>query len=183
MTGPKPNVINILARENVGRSQTVAERIERRLTVLRTWLAEGIPMGKVVPKSLNSSRLWHDDELAIQPIRSPNEFTTTHVEHGRNVKQIGELLTALARRYSRPKRPLSKPAPIPKSVHAAYDQALARAVSQWHNERDQRLVEQRRANDANTRSVSLLDENAAKDRLIADLRGQLSDKIGLRVAK
>lgn len=37
-----------------------------------------------------------------------------------------------------------------------------------------------RADAAEARSIALLEENAAKDRLIADLRGQIARRDGLR---
>lgn len=180
MTEPASTVVDLLAGDPSGQSQTVAQRLERRLVVLRAWLAGGIPMGKTFPRSLNAARMWEDDEIGIQPISSPNEFTTTHAEHGRSVKQIGQLLTALDRRYGRPKEPAARSSPTLKFDRAAYDRALERTVSQWHSERDQRLVEQRRADNGNARSVGLLEENADKDRLIAELRRRLSAQTGLR---
>jgi len=183
MTEPASTVVDLLAGDSSGQSKTVAKRLERRLVVLQAWLADGIPVGKTLPRSLNAARRWEDDEIGIQPIRSPNEFTTTHAEHGKSVKQIGQLLTALDRRYGRPNEPAARSSPTLKFDRAAYDRALERAVSQWHSERDQRLVEQRRANDENTRSVGLLDENAEKDRLIAELRRRLNAQTGLRAVE
>lgn len=183
MSEPTTTVVDLLDRSSLAQPQTVAYRIERRLVVLRSWLADGMPMGKKFPSSLNAARLWDDEEIGMQPIRSPNDFTTTHSEHGRSVKEIGYLLTALALRYDRPTGQFVRPAPVRKFDRAEFDRVLEKAVSQWHAERDQRLLEQRRASDENTRSTCLLEENAEKDRLIAELRRQLNAQNGLRAVE
>lgn len=182
MTKSNSTVVDLLAEDSSAQLQTVAQRIERRLEVLRAWLSDGIPLGKSIPRSLNAARVWEDDDFGIQQIRSPNDFTTTHAEHGRAVKQIGQLLTALTRRYGRPTGPAATTT-ARKFDRADYDRALEKAVSQWHTERDQRLAEQRRADDAKSLTVALLDENAEKDRLIANLQRQLKAKSGLRAVE
>ena len=183
MTEPSPDVLNVMGRENLDQSQTVAYRIKQRLKVLEAWLSDEIPSGKTIPRSLNAVRKWDDGELGISPIHSPNDFTTTHAEHGHSVKQIGDVLSKLASRYGKPKKTVSKSSPVKVNNHGAYERALTETVSQWHSERDQHLREQRRADAAEIRSSALLDENAKKDRQIADLRRQLSTKSGLRVVE
>lgn len=176
-------VIDFVTVVATPRPQTVEKRIERRLEVLREWLSTGVPAGKTIPSSLNKARLWHDNELGIEPIKSPNEFTTTHNDHGRLVRDIAGLLTALQERYKRPQRPKPRSAEVATFDRSAFDNALAAAVSQWHGERDERLHEKKRADSAQLRSVMLLDENAEKDRLIADLRRQLLSQRGLRAVE
>lgn len=172
-----------MGRENLDQSQTVAYRIRQRLKVLEVWLSDEIPSGKTIPRSLNAARKWDDEELGISPIHSPNDFTTTHAEHGSSVKKIGDLLAKLANRYSKPKKTVSKASAGKGINHSANERALAEVVSQWHSERDQHLSERRRANAAEKRSTALLEENAEKDRLIADLSRQLSSSAGLRVVE
>lgn len=176
-------VIDFVTVVATPRSQTVEKRIERRLEVLREWLSAGVPAGKTIPRSLNETRLWYDNELGIDPIKSPNEFTTTHPNHGRLVRDIAGLLTALLERYKRPKRSKPRPTEVAMFDRRAFDNALTAAVSQWHSERDERLNEKKRADSAQLRSVILLDENADKDRLIADLRRQLLSQRGLRAVE
>ncbi len=165
--------------------QSVEQRIERRLDVLRGWLSDGVPAGQSIPGSLKAVRVWEDTELGILPIVSPNEFTTTHHLHGGLVRDIGGLLTALKKRFDRPASSSSTRSSVPVATfdRKAFDRQLEAAVSQWHAERDQRLHEKRRADAAEARSVMLLEENAQKDSIIADLQHQLAARDGLRVVE
>lgn len=174
-----------LVAETVLKRQSVEERIERRLEVLREWLRDGVPAGESIPRSLKVARLWEDAELGILPIASPNEFTTTHHLHGHLVRDVGGLLTALRKRFDRPSRSSNEgnSAPATKFDRKAFDRQLEATVSQWHTERDQQLHAKRRADAAEARSVMLLEENARKDELIADLRRQLAARDGLRFAE
>lgn len=182
VTKPTKTIARLFEGDSSGESQTVAKRIERRLEVLRLWLSDGIPLGKTIPSSLNATRLWKDQELGIESIRSPNDFTMTHHVHGRSVRDIAGLLTALRDRYGRPKKTrASHQAQVTKFDRIAIERALEAAVSQWHAERDQHLEGARSAASAEARSLMLLEENADKDRLIADLRRQLAVHQGLRV--
>jgi len=165
--------------------QTVEQRIERRLEVLRKWLRDGVPAGESIPASLKAARVWENAELGILPIASPNEFTTTHHLHGSRVRDIGGLLTELRKRFDRPtvaSSPRSSAAAA-KFDRKAFERQLEAAVSQWHVERSQRLHEKRRADAAEARSLLLLEENARKDALIADLQRQLALHHGLRVVE
>lgn len=184
MTNQSVNVTDLVA-DGAGKRQTVEERIEQRLVILRQWLREGVPMGKAVPKSLTAARLWEDLELGILPISSPNEFTTTHQIFGPLVRDLAGLLTDLTKRFGRPAS--SREAKIAtasaKYDRRAHERQLEAAVSQWHSERDSWLLEKKRADAAEARSVLLLEENAQKDEIIADLRRQLAAKQGLRVVE
>ena len=184
MTDPNPLVTDLLAETGSGR-RTVEQRIERRLEVLREWLRDGIPVGESIPRSLNAARLWENVELGILPIASPNEFTTTHHLHGGRVRDIGGLLTELRKRFDRPtgRSSTRSTSAAAKFDRKAFDRQLEAAVSQWHAERDRRLHERRRADAAEARSVLLLEENARKDALIADLQHQLAAHQGLRVVE
>lgn len=177
-------VIDLLAPTGT-KPQTVQERIERRLVVLRGWLKDGIPPGKVIPGSLTAARKWDDPELEIQKISSPNEFTTTHPQHRKLVTDVAGLLTALKKRYARPTTSsrAQKPAPTEKFDRSAFDRQLAAATSQWHSERAQRIQEKDRADAANARSLMVLQENAQLEKLIADLRRQLAARKGLRAVE
>lgn len=176
-------VIDLIVEKAAPTPQTVKQRIERRLEILREWLRDGMPVGAAIPRSLTAARLWEDKALGVEPIKSPNEFTTTHHEHGRSVRDIADLLTTLRDRYRKPKRVAPRQAQVAKFDRKAVDGALEAAVSQWHTERDRHLQEKRRAADIQTGNVMLLDENADKDRLIADLRRQLSAQTRLRVVE
>ena len=170
-------------RRRTLRRQTVEQRIERRLEVLREWLRDGVPAGESIPANLKAVRVWDDAKLGILPIASPNEFTTTHHLHGNRVRDIGGLLSELKKRFDRPVSASSacSSAAAARFDRKAFERQLEAAVSQWHAERDQRLHEKRRADAAEARSVLLLEENARKDALIADLQRQLASRDGLRV--
>ena len=184
MSDSRSSVTDLVAGTAPGR-QTVEQRIERRLEVLREWLRDGVPAGESIPASLKAARVWENTELGILPIASPNEFTTTHHLHGNRVRDIGGLLTELKKRFDRPASASSpkSSAAAAKFDRKAFERQLEAAVSQWHAERDQRLHEKRRADAAEARSVLLLEENARKDALIADLQRQLASHHGLRVVE
>ena len=185
MSDSRSNVTDLVAGTAPVR-QTVEQRIERRLEVLREWLRDGVPADESIPASLKAARVWENAELGILPIASPNEFTTTHHLHGNRVRDIGGLLTELKKRFDRPGGSASSPrssAAAAKFDRKAHERQLEAAVSQWHAERDQRLHEKRRADAAEARSVLLLEENARKDALIADLQRQLASHNGLRVVE
>ena len=185
MTENNP-VVDLVARAPNSR-QTVEQRIERRLTVLREWLREGIPSGKRIPTTLNDARSWNDPDLGIAPISSPNEFTQTHPFLGERVRDIAGLLTALRRRFDPPKKKHSVQSNRSETATSfdrkAHDRQLQAAVSQWHAERDRALASATRADAADARSIALLQENAGKDDLIADLRRQLIRREGLRAVE
>ncbi|WP_419830334.1 hypothetical protein [Methylobacterium sp.] len=182
MNGSQSSVIDLVAGA-ASKRQTIEQRLERRLEVLREWHREGIPAGKTIPKDLKAARTWEDPDLGILSIGSPNEFTSTHHVHGPRVKDIAALLTALKKRFGRPvTKSMAQGSEIAtKFDRRAFDRQVEAMVSQWHTERDLRLQEKRRADAAEARSIMLLEENAQKDDLIADLRRQLTSHKGLRV--
>jgi hypothetical protein len=174
-----------LVAEQSRPTQSVRERIDRRLEVLNDWLKEGIPAGKFVPEGLTAARTWDDIELGILSIGSPNEFTTTHHVHGEKVRAIQKLLTKLRDRFGRPpETPKASSARAEASFdRKAFDRLLATVVSQWHAERDQRLEDKKRAMTAEARAELLGLENAQKDAIIAELRRQLAERHGLRAVE
>lgn len=184
MTSEDSNLADLVAERATSRT-TVKQRIERRLEVLREWHREGIPSGKHFPRSLTDARLWEDADLNIMPIASPNEFTTTHHLHGRLIQDVAALLTELKKRFDRPSKTRLKKssAAAAKYDTKASEQQLEAAVSQWHTERDLRLNEKKRVESAEARSYLLLEENAQKDELIADLNRRLSEHQGLKGVK
>lgn len=174
----------LLDRGRGAKPQTVEQRIERRLEVLREWLRNGVPVGRSIPKNLKAVRIWEESELRIQPIASPNEFTTTHRLHGPLIRDIAGILTELKKRYKQPARAQPKASTsVEKFDRKAFERQLEAVVSQWHSERDQRLSQERRADAAEARNVLLLEDSAKKDVLIADLRRQVAVHKGLRVVK
>jgi hypothetical protein len=179
------SVADLLVAQAGSPPQPVKQRIERRISVLRGWLRDGIPAGKAVPSSLTAAREWDDEELGIQRISSPNEFTTTHPQHSQLVRDVAGLLTELKKRYQQPasKSTRRKADPADKFDQRAHDRDLKEAVSQWHAERDRHLWQKERADSAEARSVALLEENAQMEKLIADLRRQLAKHKGLKAVE
>lgn len=166
--GSGSNIVDLVARPGQG-TPTVADRINRRKVLLRQWLDDGVPMGRRgnVPSSLRAAREWDDPEIGIFRISSPNDFSQTHPVFGEGVREIARLLTAIAKRYGRPTRPM-KSAPTPaKFDKSLFEQQIASITSQWHMERYARLNDQRRADAAEQQSRILREENA-------DLRRKLS---------
>jgi len=176
--------------------QSVAQRIERRITVLSLWQKDGVPPYQVVPSSLNEARKWHDVDLEILPIGSASDFAMTHPIHGKRIQLIQKLLEELMQYQARPRKVRgsrngaatsklvsSQEVAADRIERSKMEQQLVTAVSQWHAERDQRLAEKRRADSAEGRSIQLLHENAQKDTIISDLRRQLSASSTLKVVK
>ncbi|OYT93517.1 MAG: hypothetical protein CFE43_01945 [Burkholderiales bacterium PBB3] len=184
MSNKSSSIADLMATKHTTK-HTVRERIERRLAVLREWRKEGVPAGKILPKSLNAARLWADAELEIQKISSPNEFTTGHSQHGSLVSAIENLLKELNKVYSRPvKRASDTKLSTTNSFDSkAAEQQLAAACSQWHSERSLRLQEKARADSAEARSVVILEENAKLQEIVANLRRQVASHKGLRAVE
>lgn len=184
MNAADPAIADLVAGAGAPR-RTVKQRLDRRLEVLREWLVKGIPFGKVIPKDLKAARVWDDEDLGVLKISSPNEFTSTHVFHGADVREIAGLLTKLQKKFG---KPASRAKPASSATAAtfdrqAFDAQLKAAVSQWHSQRDGRLSEERRRQAAEARSMMVNEEIKQKDELIADLRRQLSDQGSLRSVK
>lgn len=178
------STLAIIESDPKGKHQSIAERIDRRRDLLRSWRRDGVPKNKQVPRNLKEARIWRDAELGIVPISSPNEFTTTHHLHGSLVREIAGLLTALQRpTRQKVKDRKKKPGSLEKFDRKAFDRQLEVVVSQWQTERDQRLHQERRADAAEARSQLLLKENAEKDALVADLRRQIAARKGLGLVK
>lgn len=60
---------------------SLAERVVRKRCILEAWKKDGVPVEKLrtLPRSLRSARVWHDAEIGLYPIGSPNDFTTLHL--------------------------------------------------------------------------------------------------------
>jgi hypothetical protein len=181
------DLVRVVSRAKV---PSVAERIERRIELLSQWLQHGVPPGKTIPLSLNKAREWDDAELGITPIGSAGDFVTTNKTHGSRIEAFDKLRKMALKRYGLPpgnKKQGRGQTPNTSSTkmidRTISDLHITAAVSQWHSERDQRLAEQARANAAEGRSIQLLQENAERDVLIADLRRQLASHRGLRAVE
>lgn len=184
---PHSNVVDLVALDRDSRP-SVKVRIERRLEVLRGWLKNGVPTGHSVPKSLTVARRWENEALGIQPIVSPNEFTTTHPYHGKLVRELSSLLTELSKRnsgFAGIPATLAAP-PVNKFDERARKQQLENLTSQWHTERQVSVRQRKRADSLAARNSKLQTEIDAKDRLIEELRSHLQlapDARGLRSVK
>ena len=173
-----------LLAEGASTRQSIAQRIKRRLEVLMEWKVHGVPAGKTVPKSLRSAREWEDPELGILEISSPNEFTTTHLVHGEQVREIQLLANELLKQgrdaADTDGEVMEPPAAFDRQ---RFDRLLEVAVSQWHAERDRHLEQKRRAESAEGRNALLQQEIKQKDALISELRKQIASPLGLRSVK
>ena len=176
------SVVSLLSTpDGEERASSVASRVAKRVEILRKWKAEGVPQDRLstLPVSLRDAAKWLDEEYGIEPIVSPNEFTTTHRGWGGSVAEIQRLLEALNTRHQAPRRKNSA------SVEAATSRKevqelkilLSRVTSQWHMARSKLTklgdeLEYLRALNADAtgesgRLQALLDE---KERELADLR-------------
>jgi len=179
------STVTDLVAEAERKPPSVSQRLDKRLEVLRTWLQEGVPFGKAIPVDLKAARIWNDEALRIFKISSPNDFTTTHPLNGARVRDIARLLTELTKRFGKPTT-RSKPnssAAVTKFDRSALNLQLQSAVSQWHSERDQRLSETRRAEASEARNLLLAEEIHEREKLISDLRVQMSERHVLKAVK
>jgi cell division protein FtsB len=75
---------------------TVSERLARKLDILRSWRERGLGSKDLyVPNSLRSFAKWHDEELGVYPVGSPNEVSTEHPVHGPLAVEALTLMRAL----------------------------------------------------------------------------------------
>lgn len=73
------------------------ERIRRKLAVLQDYLANGIPTGSFVPKSINQFRQWEDDARGLQRIGSPNTMSAESSPHNKHlIETVKRLLAELS---------------------------------------------------------------------------------------
>jgi hypothetical protein len=165
--------------------RSIEDRVEKRLTVLRAWEQEGLPLGAQLPESLTAMRLWDDPSLGILKISSPNEFTRNHPRVGQKVREIDSLLAELRSRYSEP----SASTRVRKLSHAtkfdskAAETQLRAAVSQWHTERSEKLAAERRAKALESRNLMLTKDLDDRDRQIAELTARVAGSAPLRSVK
>jgi hypothetical protein len=149
-----------------GRPTKVEDRVKRRVKLLEKWTAEGVPQDRLrtLPTSLRDAREWDDIELGIEPISSPNEFTTTHPGWGSSVAKIGALLRGLHARNRPPQRKKSSRQEATDS-RGEVDRLtilLQRVTSQWHSARQ-----------AATKAAADAEYHEA---VSEDLKGQLARK-------
>jgi hypothetical protein len=164
---------------------SVQDRVRQRVVVLRQWLDQGIPTGRLgtVPRSLRGARVWEDAEFLIRKIGSPNDFTVTHRTWGREVQEIARLIAALHAKYRRPNQKAPTSVAAKKADTEARDSVMRNVVSQWHTERAKVVELTARAASEIARCRLLQQECDQRDREIADLRRQLMKKRGLSVVE
>lgn len=81
--------------DNAERQARLTAQVKLRLSILKGWLADGVPEGYSAPSSLNKVREWNDASLGIEKIGSPSSFTTGHLTQGRDVSRIAKLIVKL----------------------------------------------------------------------------------------
>jgi len=179
------NVVDLVkAQERDPASVPIRERVRRRIEVLNEWITSGIPDGKLasLPTSLRKAKDWSDETLGILPIGSPNDFTTKHVEWGRDVATIARLLTKLKQRHGRPNAKSGNRQPRPDSEPIKLMEAqLTEAVSQWHSAREEAIEQRNRADAEAIRVARLTETLTQKEAEVAELRRRLMQSgAGLR---
>lgn len=184
MADSDPEVLDAMAIGIPDRA-SIADRVKQRLTVIRQWHEDGVPLGVTLPRSLTAVRLWEDEALGIQKISSPNEFTREHAIVGESVREIDSKLAALRIRYqdtrtTKQSRAVPKE---PKSDAKYYENQLTQAVSQWHSQRAERLTAERRAAAAEARCLLLQKDLDDRERQIAHLTSIVAASGKLRSVK
>jgi hypothetical protein len=86
----------------------VAERIALKLALLRKWLAEGLPKGAYLPKSLATAREWDDPEISAFKVGSKRDWNSINSPHRTSVLAIGSALKALRKVAASQNRPAKK---------------------------------------------------------------------------
>lgn len=169
---------------------SLAERIARKRRILEAWKQDGVPVEKLpqLPRSLRDARVWHDEELGLYPIGSPNDFTTGHPQWGGEVEDIEDLIRALVKRYKTEEvKVASGRAPRPIQAFNVALKELAREkemlIRQWNEARLEAAEYKSRAESAEVRLIrkqAALVEARAE---IAALKRQLQRKAQLRLVK
>ncbi len=169
---------------------SLAERVARKRRILEAWKKDGVPVEKLpqLPRSLRDARVWHDEELGLYPIGSPNDFTTEHPQWGSEVEDIEDLIRALLKRYKTEKiKVASGRAPQPIQAFNVALKELAREketlIRQWNEARLEAAEFKSRAESAEVRLIrkhAALVEARAE---IAALKRQLERKAQLRLVK
>jgi hypothetical protein len=95
---------------SIQRRQSVREKLELRVQVLRKWLAFGVPAGMTVPRSLTMAAEWEDARLGISRIGSPNSITRSHATNGPLVQELDALISQLLAQVPVPGGPLKSAA-------------------------------------------------------------------------
>lgn len=178
------NVHDLMASESSSRP-SVETRVQTRLEVLKRWQKDGLPFGAKIPDSLTAVRLWHDPDLKILRISSPNEFTRNHPRFGEQIREIDSILATLKVRYETPGAE-DPPKQTPRESRLdpeALEKQLQSAASQWHTERSKRQAAERRAAAAESRNIMLKKDLEARENLIADLTSQAAGTPRLRPVK
>lgn len=157
------------------------ERVERKRDLLNKWLIEGVPHNylETLPTSLNAARVWTIPELGIQPIGSPNSFTTTHVDVGEEVKAISDLVRKLQSKLLTPKRNKKISALRPTISAKDIEKTMSALVSQWHAARNDALHWKEQAVRAQKHRDIAREELKARDAEIAELRRRLAGGLSL----
>lgn len=118
--------------DNKERAAKISLQIEKRLEVLSSWVADGVPEGYQRPTSLNKVREWSDKELGIEKIGSPSSFTTSHKVYGHLVIKISNALNKL--NTPAKKKPPTNPVKQLQKLrgdHAEYEKSLTNAANQY----------------------------------------------------
>jgi hypothetical protein len=155
----------------------VAERVELRFNLLHSWSKNGIPLEYIarLPRSLRGVADWDDESIGMLPIRSPNDFTTTHKMWGERVAEIDRLLKSLRLRTTKPqKKKSSRETQLEHQRKIKLlEMSLQTVTSQWHTARAQ-------AQDAKSKvayqlavSADLREQLAEANRVISNLRKSL----------
>lgn len=189
MVDPENVVALLSTAEPEGGRSSVASRIEKRVQLLRKWKKEGVPQDRLnaLPASLREAAQWDDQQHEIQPIRSPNDFTTTHPDWGRSVSEIKELLDALNSRRQLPKRKKSAGTAAASTRKEVQELKilLSRVTSQWHMARSAATAARDELEYEKALSADLKDEAGRlqaqldqKDSELAALRRRLREADG-----
>jgi len=163
-------------RSLADRRGSVADRVRRRLELLRGWNVEGVSAAYLdkLPTSLREVAKWEDRELGIWPIASPNDFTTRHRTWGKSVLEIETLIRQIAGRYIRKAggRPNNVAGTTSTEGKILLGQ-LEDAVSRWHAERESAAAAREKCVSAEGRVARLMRELGEKDALISELRKRI----------
>lgn len=158
------------------------ERIRRKLAVLQDYVANGIPTGSFVPKSINQFRQWEDDARGLQRIGSPNTMSAESSPHNKHlIETVKRLLAELSEKdQARQGRSSEKGGgsksrrkelDVLKKKVAHFEDLVTKLVGDWHmaqNElndlKDQLRNRERRNQDLNAEVSRLRSLLATRDR-------------------
>jgi len=114
------------------RKENMRHNIEKKTEILQRYVSEGVPGGAFVPRNLAEFRRWHDLEIGVAKIGSPN---TLEREYNKSLKlKAVELMSEIANKARRKKRRSNEEETL-RAQSREKDKLITNLTNQWHASR------------------------------------------------